>query len=293
VALRPYLELVRLPAVFTAPADVLAGAALAAVFGRPASPGAIALLVLASAAIYCAGMAANDLCDLEVDRRERPRRPLPSGRVSLRAAWTLVLSLQALGLGLAALVGRDALLAVAATIAATWIYNAVLKGGALGPTAMGVCRYGNAVVGLAASGAVPLAPLAFAIPAGTLAFTAAVTEVSRHEAAGATRRQVAPRAAALLGLSLVPAVWPLAGLLPVPWAAALVLAPLAWLYRPAARAVAAPSPGAVRGLVMAGIFGIAIVNGVIAAAAGGFVAAAVAVGLLVPGRAFGRWFYAT
>jgi 4-hydroxybenzoate polyprenyltransferase len=184
-------------------------------------------------------------------------------------------------------------MAVAATAAATWLYNAVLKGGPLGPAAMGLCRYANAAIGLAAAGAWPTAPLAWAIPAGTLAYTAAVTSVSSHEAAGATRAQVLPRAVALVALALVPALWPAADLLPVRWAAALVAVPLVWLWRPASRAVAAPSPGAVRGLVMAGIFGIAMVNGVIAAAAGGFVAAAVAVGLLVPGRLFGRWFYAT
>ena len=38
--------------------------------------------------LYAAGMALNDLFDLEIDRAERPARPLPSGRVSPAfAAW--------------------------------------------------------------------------------------------------------------------------------------------------------------------------------------------------------------
>ena len=65
--LRPYLELIRLPAVFTAPADVLLGLALASAAAGQAIPLSTALiLVIASAAIYCAGMAANDVFDAAV-----------------------------------------------------------------------------------------------------------------------------------------------------------------------------------------------------------------------------------
>ncbi len=40
-------------------------------------------------AIYAAGIALNDVFDYEIDLKERPGRPLPSGRVSRRfAAWT-------------------------------------------------------------------------------------------------------------------------------------------------------------------------------------------------------------
>lgn len=291
--LRPYLELVRLPAVFTAPADVLAGAALAAAAGSSVAPRAVAMLVAASAAVYCAGMAANDVFDLAIDRRERPARPIPSGRVSLRAAWSLVLALQGAGLALAALVGPSAVIAVAVTIAATYLYNGVLKKGRLGPLGMGLCRYANAAVGLTAGGAWPAAGWAFVVPLGTLAYVTALTTISRHEVAGATRRDVAPRAAALVALAAASGLWPAMGLLPVGWAALLAVVPVIWLVRPVRRAVADPRPATIRGLVMAGIFGIALVNGVVAAAAGGFAAAAIAVGLLVPGRAFGRWFYAT
>ena len=47
-------------------------------------------------------MVLNDVFDLEIDRRERPERPLPSGRVSLRAArllgWTLLVLGMLLGI---------------------------------------------------------------------------------------------------------------------------------------------------------------------------------------------------
>ena len=38
--------------------------------------------------LYASGTALNDVFDFEIDRAERPGRPLPSGRVSSRsAAW--------------------------------------------------------------------------------------------------------------------------------------------------------------------------------------------------------------
>ena len=55
----------------------------------------------------------------------------------------------------------------------------------------------------------------------------------------------------------------------------------------------APSAGSVRGAVMTGIFGIAMIDALVAAQAGGWIYAAIVVALLVPGRFVGRWFYAT
>ncbi|MCB9545197.1 MAG: UbiA family prenyltransferase [Myxococcales bacterium] len=291
MALRPWLELVRLPAVFTAPADVLAGAALAAAAGLAVPVGAVGLLVLASALIYCAGMAANDLCDAAVDARERPGRPIPSGRVQRGAVLGVVLALQAAGIGLAALVGVPAAGMAAGTVTATWLYNGLLKDTLVGPATMGLCRYGNALIGLTAAGALPPLGWVWAAPLTTLAYVTALTFISRHEVVGATRAAVQRPAYALVALAVAPAA--LAAVAPWPVAALAVAGPVLWLAGPLRRALAAPGPGPVRGLVMAGIFGIAMVDGVLALLAGGWWQAAVAVGLLVPGRLFGRWFYAT
>src|SRR5262245_6959520 len=81
-----YLQLIRMPNVLTAAADSLAGWLL--VGGSLAAPGRWVPLVLASMVLYASGTALNDVFDLEVDRAERPGRPLPSGRASARlAAW--------------------------------------------------------------------------------------------------------------------------------------------------------------------------------------------------------------
>jgi len=81
---RDLFELVRLPNVFTAPADVAMGLAAAGASWEPR----YALLFGASMLAYAGGMALNDACDAELDAVERPKRPIPSGRVSRLTAAT-------------------------------------------------------------------------------------------------------------------------------------------------------------------------------------------------------------
>ena len=82
---KAFLRLIRLPNVFTAACNSLAGALVAGV-GFDRWP-ALIMLALSSMCIYAAGILWNDLFDLEEDRRERPTRPLPSGQIPVRLAW--------------------------------------------------------------------------------------------------------------------------------------------------------------------------------------------------------------
>src|SRR4051812_16199040 len=79
-----YLQLIRLPNLFTAAADSLSGWLL--VQGSLEHPSRWGFLLLASMVLYAAGTALNDVLDLDVDRLERPGRPLPSMRASARIA---------------------------------------------------------------------------------------------------------------------------------------------------------------------------------------------------------------
>ena len=79
-----YLQLIRLPNVVTAAADSLAGWLL--VTGSLAEPARWLPLLASSMVLYASGTMLNDVFDFEIDREERPGRPLPSGRVSRRAA---------------------------------------------------------------------------------------------------------------------------------------------------------------------------------------------------------------
>src|SRR5437870_11652794 len=92
---RAYAQLVRLPNVFTAMADVLLGWLAAVALGTPGARWPSFLLLLAaSVCLYAGGMVWNDFFDVEQDRRERPFRPIPSGRITRgRAALAGVIAL--------------------------------------------------------------------------------------------------------------------------------------------------------------------------------------------------------
>jgi 4-hydroxybenzoate polyprenyltransferase len=94
--LQAYAQLVRLPNWPTALADICLGALAAQAL--PERGLAFACLLLTSVCLYAAGMVWNDFFDLEQDRKERPFRPIPSGRVSRREAAFLGLVLLAAGL---------------------------------------------------------------------------------------------------------------------------------------------------------------------------------------------------
>lgn len=80
VCWQAYLQLLRLPNVFTAVADVSMGYLLVSA-GRVEVPLFLPLLVC-SAAMYLAGMVLNDVCDYQQDLGERPWRPLPAGQIA-------------------------------------------------------------------------------------------------------------------------------------------------------------------------------------------------------------------
>jgi 4-hydroxybenzoate polyprenyltransferase len=204
-----------------------------------------------------------------------------------------VLVLQALGVALASLGGGGlAAMACGGTVAATYLYNGLLKDGPLGPLAMGLCRYGNATIGLAALGVGPqAAPVAYALPLGTLLYVAAITAVSRYEVSGTPGPGLHRALVAMLAWAAAPAVGAATGAL-LPWAAAAAVAAPAALVRPVRAAWGGGGP-AVRGAVRAGIFGIALVNAALAVGAGAPLTAALIVALALAGRRFGRWFSAT
>ncbi|MEV8598543.1 SCO3242 family prenyltransferase [Streptomyces griseoviridis] len=176
--LRAWAELLRLPALFTVPGDALAGAAAAS-----ATVNSRTLLAIGSSlCLYQAGMALNDWADRDEDTRDRPHRPLPSGRVRPASAIAASCVLTAAGLTLAARAGRPAL-AVAAPLAATiWAYDLALKHTPAGPVAMAAARGLDLLLGAAAT----TGRARDAVPSATLlaTHTLAVTTVSRRETTG-------------------------------------------------------------------------------------------------------------
>jgi 4-hydroxybenzoate polyprenyltransferase len=246
-----WAELVRAPAAFSVPGDVVAGAAAVGALGRRTP-----LLALSSVCLYWAGMAANDWADREVDAGERPERPIPSGRVSPQVAFGVAGVLSAAGLMIAGLAGGRRALAVAVPLTgAVWAYDMALKQTVAGPAAMATCRGLDVLLGTAGRRPGRALPAALTVAAHTYT----VTMLSRAEVTGAPRRLPAATLAGTVGVAAVPggrvgrtlAAGYLAGYGGAQW-----------------RAAADPSAGHVRAAVATGITGLPLLQGALTAGAG-------------------------
>src|SRR6185436_9427108 len=134
-----WLQLLRLPNIFTAIADVAMGYLVTNPDLEPRRD--FVVLVTVSCLLYLSGIVLNDVFDAAVDAVEQPERPIPSQRVSPQAAaidgWTLLIS----GVTVAWLLSFDVndwRPGVVATLLAMCIllYNGGLKRTRLGPMVM-------------------------------------------------------------------------------------------------------------------------------------------------------------
>ncbi len=80
----------------------------------------LGLLLAASGMLYAAGVTLNDWFDRELDARERPGRPIPSGRVSAAAAGRLGWGLLGVGAAMACAAGAVAGQWRPAAVGAAW-----------------------------------------------------------------------------------------------------------------------------------------------------------------------------
>ncbi|MBO8194581.1 UbiA family prenyltransferase [Streptomyces oryzae] len=181
--LTAWAQLLRVSALSTVPGDALVGAAAT---GRAPGRGT-ALAAGASLCLYEAGMALNDWADREEDARERPERPLPSGRISPAAALAAAAGLTAAGLVCAARAGRLPLAVATALAGTVWAYDLRLKHTPAGPAAMAAARSLDVLLGAAATTASG-APLRTASPTPA---TSATPAASAPGSAGAGGRSPA------------------------------------------------------------------------------------------------------
>jgi hypothetical protein len=147
-----WLELVRPPNLFTIPGDILAGAALAGVAAQRVLP--LLTAVLVSLLLYSSGLILNDFMDCHTDARERPGRPIPSGRVNATSACAVSV----------ALMGTAFIVSVLTGVTQLWVMAGILSGlillydgparriPAVGFIVMGLCRGCNVLLGASIMG---------------------------------------------------------------------------------------------------------------------------------------------
>jgi UbiA prenyltransferase family len=251
-----------LPTVWT---NTLAGIVLA---GGQAGDPRTGPLMLALSLFYVAGMYLNDAYDAEFDARERPERPIPSGRVSAETVFTAGFGMMALGLALLAwagygVAGGTELAPVMGGLglgAAIVLYNRRHKDNPLSPVLMGLCRV--LVYVTAGLAVVPDLPTSLWLGASLLlCYLIGLTYVAKQETLGEVRN-LWP----LLFLA-VPAVYAIAGALESPTVAVLAAGFVLWVGV-ALWFLRRRRPGDVPRAVVSLIAGIALLDAVLIAEAG-------------------------
>jgi len=204
---RALLELARVSNLPTVWSNVMMGLAwsLSVTVQTSAAPFALLrshlTLFIGASLMYIAGMMLNDASDAEVDAKERPSRPIPSGRISRQTAWRLGFAALVVGLGLVILRCDVNAGSIAFTFANGWVilggallatlivlYNAIHQRWAGAVMLMAACRgilVFTAVVSLLSADqglAIPAWALVLLLPVGVLfAYTLILSGVARHE----------------------------------------------------------------------------------------------------------------
>jgi 4-hydroxybenzoate polyprenyltransferase len=183
---RAFLELSRISNVPTVISNAFAGSAVGALAIGNTSLSAVAgngtVVAAACSLFYIAGMALNDLADREIDRAERPSRPIPSGRVTPEAAFGYACVLIVAGLSLLLLVDAAALITGGVLVALVLAYDLLHTRTRWSVLLMGACRGAVVVAGALAFG-MPSQPIVVMLPAALLLlYVAAFSLVARHEA---------------------------------------------------------------------------------------------------------------
>lgn len=193
--LKGCLILMRPPNLPTAAADIIAGAAIVGFFTNnylqsgEASISGFLLLVFSSVFLYAGGVVLNDVFDFKIDAVERPKRPIPSGIVSLKAASYLGFVLLFMGIILSFLSNYTSGFVALLLAGVILLYDKLAKHHAFfGPLAMATCRGLNLLLGMSILGLPQISNgIYIIIP---MIYIFAVTLISRGEVHGNNKNNI-------------------------------------------------------------------------------------------------------
>jgi 4-hydroxybenzoate polyprenyltransferase len=140
-----WLQLLRIPNLFTVPGDVVLGFIIGGgVLSESSFPLSLCVVIF----LYSFGLISNDLADFNEDSLKRPHRPLPSGKISRKAAKFAALVLLALSLFISAHLNIYAFYSALVLAAFILLYNLLFKKHSiLGPFTIALCRMLSVIFG--------------------------------------------------------------------------------------------------------------------------------------------------
>jgi 4-hydroxybenzoate polyprenyltransferase len=226
-------------------------------------------LVLSTIGLYGGGVVFNDVFDADLDRVERPERPIPSGKATVTGAATVGALLLLIGILAAWQVSLLSVFIALAVALLALLYD--WKGkhhNFLGPINMGACRGGNLLLGVSA---VPAAvEQLWFIAIIPIVYIAAITMVSRGEVHGG--KTSALKGAALMYVLVFAGIISLA-LLPqfsLLYSLPFLLLFAFLIFPPLVRAMPAKEPKLIIKAVKAGILALIVMNASMAAGFAGW-----------------------
>ena len=122
---KEYLQLIRLPGIFTAFSNVLVGYFFSFTFNSEIF--LLPYLLTTSGLLFCSGMIFNDYFDYDLDKKERSLRPLASGKISKKNALLIGFIFLLLANISASFLGFDSLIISLILTCAILFYNFKLK----------------------------------------------------------------------------------------------------------------------------------------------------------------------
>ncbi len=274
--LRAWLELMRLSNAPTCVTNVIVGAALMRQVHGGGDWLDVGIIAFGVVILYAGGMAMNDLVDARIDKEERPNRPIPSGRISPRAAAIFVTTTFIVGLALFAIVSMRAFQIGIGLVAAVALYDLIHKQTAWSVLVMGACR---SLVYIVAAAAIvgPFEWSTLGACAGAMGlYIVVLTFIARVESRGG----VGPRGGLILLLPLI-ALAPLAALQPDAWLAPILAAIGMSLWVLSSVRFVRRTPPFIPGAIMTQLAGICLVDAVWLAALNDLVGLAVALACFI------------
>jgi 4-hydroxybenzoate polyprenyltransferase len=284
-----YLQLMRFPNLFTAAADVVAGYLI--VRGLDIKLWELVGLIVSTSGIYAGGCILNDLCDRRVDARERPSRPIPSGKVSSLEAFVLLCFCFGVGLLSALCVGNRSLFIAFIITSLAISYDTFTKERDLiGPLNMAACRFCNLILGM--SPAISFVGVFLIFPFISMVYVFSLTCLSRFEVGG----ELAQRSWIVLGgwilvLAAVSALT-LSGHLMVDGIIFLGILTL-YTVKPLIKGLLSPSPISIQRAVKALIIGIPLLDAVYSSGTHGLAFGIPVALCALPPPIISRYFYVT
>ncbi|ARS63798.1 Digeranylgeranylglyceryl phosphate synthase [Candidatus Nitrosomarinus catalina] len=165
---KEYLQLIRLPGIFTAFSNVLVGYFFSFTFNSEIF--LLPYLLTTSGMLFCSGMIFNDYFDYDLDKKERSLRPLASGKISKKNALLIGFIFLIMANISASFLGFDSLIISLILTCAILFYNFKLKSiSFLGIINLSIIRMLNILLGFSIIG-ISFQYIQYLIPLGIFVF---------------------------------------------------------------------------------------------------------------------------